>query len=56
VGPFLADPKDDLVIEVSVASQNRSVITFNLKDFGSVTQFGIKAETPGDFLNRIVRT
>ena len=51
--PFLMDPKDDLVVEVSVASQSTSIITFNLKDFSSVTQFGIRAETPGDFLDRI---
>lgn len=51
--PCLKDPKDDLVVEVAVASQSSSIITFNIKDFGPVVQFGIKAETPGEFLDRL---
>jgi putative PIN family toxin of toxin-antitoxin system len=51
--PYLNDPKDDLVLEVAVASQSSAIITFNLKDFVSVSKFGLKALTPGDFLGEI---
>ncbi len=51
--PLLKDPKDDLLVEVAVASQSSSIITFNVKDFAPVSQFGIKVETPGEFLERI---
>lgn len=51
--PYLNDPKDDLVLEVAVASQSSAIITFNLSDFAPVTKFGLKAQTPGDFLGEI---
>jgi len=51
--PFLKDPKDDLVLELAVASQSSAIITFNLRDFARVTQFGLKALTPGEFLGEI---
>lgn len=51
--PLLKDPKDDLVLEVGVASQSYAVITFNLGDFVPTRQFGLKALTPGQFLEEI---
>lgn len=51
--PLLKDPKDDLVLEVAVASQSSVIVTFNLKDFHPCTQFGIKAKRPADFLREI---
>lgn len=51
--PFLKYPKDDLVLEVAVASRSSSIITFNEKDFAGVEQFGIKVETPGRFLGQL---
>ncbi|MBF0226868.1 MAG: PIN domain-containing protein [Desulfobacterales bacterium] len=52
--PWLIDPKDDMVLEVAVASQNSYIVTHNLKDFKGVEQyFGITPVTPGKFLNII---
>jgi len=48
--PFLRDPKDDLVLEVAVASRSRYIVTFNTRDFRGVHEYGIKAVTPSEFL------
>ncbi|HIO60966.1 MAG TPA: putative toxin-antitoxin system toxin component, PIN family, partial [Deltaproteobacteria bacterium] len=31
--PFLKDPKDDHVLEVAIASQTKTIVTQNIKDF-----------------------
>ena len=51
--PYLKDPKDDHVLEVAVASKTKIIVTHNLKDFKGVGKFGIKAITPGNFLEVI---
>ena len=51
--PFLRDPKDDHILEVAVASQVKTIVTHNLKDFKKVGYFGIQAIAPKDFLNEI---
>lgn len=52
--PWLADPKDDMVLEVAVASQSRYIVTHNLRDFRGVEKnFGITPVTPGKFLHII---
>lgn len=48
--PFLRDPKDDLVLELAVASQSAQIITYNIKDFAGSERFGIHAIKPADFL------
>ena len=48
--PLLKDPKDDLVLEVAVASQSRYIVTFNIKDFKGCEKFGIEALTPQEFM------
>jgi len=48
--PFLRAPKDDLVLEVAVESESKTIITFNQRDFKGVEKFGIRAVTPRDFL------
>jgi putative PIN family toxin of toxin-antitoxin system len=50
--PFLKDPKDDMVLELSVAAQVRFIITHNLRYFRGIEAFGKEAITPRDFLNR----
>lgn len=50
--PFLKDPKDDMVLEVAVASGARTIITSNKRDFGGVDQFGIRALTPIEYLTK----
>ncbi len=52
--PWLGDPKDDMVLEVAVASQSRYIVTHNLRDFRGVEKyFGITPVTPGKFLHII---
>jgi len=51
--PFLPDPKDDMVLELAVASQARYVVTYNGKDFAAAERFGIQAVTPKAFLDVI---
>ncbi len=51
--PYLKDPKDDHVLEVAVASKTKTIVTHNLKDFRGVGKFGIKAISPGNFLEVI---
>jgi len=48
--PFLPDPQDDMVLEVAVEAGCEMIITFNLRDFVGVEQFGLRAITPGRFL------
>jgi len=52
--PWLGDPKDDMILELAVASESRYIITHNLKDFRGIEEhFGITPVTPGKFLNII---
>ena len=51
--PYLKDPKDDHVLEVAVASKTKTIVTHNIKDFKGVSKFGIKAITPGNYLEGI---
>jgi putative PIN family toxin of toxin-antitoxin system len=48
--PCLRDPKDDMVLELAVASQCTHILTFNTADFGGVDRFGLTALWPADFL------
>ena len=48
--PFLRDAKDDMVLEVAVEARCAYIVTFNLRDFVGVKQFGLRAITPGQFL------
>src|SRR3982750_2668621 len=41
--PALRDPKDDFVLELAVESNCNFIITFNVKDFAGIEQFGIRA-------------
>ena len=51
--PFLKDPKDDMVLEVAVASGCSHIVTFNEKDFAGSEQFGVHIVTPQMFLAEI---
>ena len=48
--PFLRDPKDDMVLELAVSAQCDFIVTFNIRDFSGIEQFGLKAVTPQEFL------
>jgi len=51
--PGLPDPKDDMVLELAVASRARYIVTYNGKDFAAAERFGIQAVTPKAFLDVI---
>lgn len=51
--PYLPDPKDDMVLELAVKAGCDSVVTYNLRDFAGIEQFGLKAITPAEFLKSI---
>ena len=48
--PFLPDPKDDLVLELAVASGSAAIITYNVRDFAGIAQFNLRALRPVEFL------
>ncbi len=51
--PFLKDEKDDMVLELAVASKSDFIFTFNKKDFVGVEKFGIQTLTPKTILEKI---
>ena len=51
--PFLKDPKDDHILEVAVASQTKTIVTHNTKDFSGIDKFEIRPKTPGQLLEEI---
>jgi putative PIN family toxin of toxin-antitoxin system len=52
--PLLHDSKDDMILELAVASKSDFIVTFNINDFqGAKERFAIKAITPGEFLRKI---
>jgi putative PIN family toxin of toxin-antitoxin system len=53
--PFLRDPKDDMVLELAVASGCQYIVTFNERHFVGCEQFGVEVVTPKVFLQRIGR-
>jgi putative PIN family toxin of toxin-antitoxin system len=48
--PILPDTKDDMVLELAVASRASSIVTYNTKDFALARTFGIEVLTPETFL------
>jgi len=51
--PLLRDPKDDMVLELAVASESEFIVTYNKKDFRGVERFGISIVTAQEFLQII---
>ncbi len=52
--PILPDPKDDMVLEVAVASRATHIVTFNHKDLKAASQFGINVLPPSKFIKLIL--
>ena len=48
--PQLPNAADDLVLEIAVTGQCDTVVTFNQRHFVGSDQFGIRAQTPAEFL------
>jgi len=51
--PYLRDPKDDMILELAVASSCDFVITHNLKDFRGSEAHGVQSIGPREFIQRI---
>jgi len=51
--PQLADPKDDHILELAVASGQTPIITHNTRHFRDATTFGVKVMTPKKLLGRL---
>lgn len=51
--PILRDPRDEMVLEVAVKAQCQHIITFNIRDFAGIEQFGLTVLTPSLFLRQI---
>ncbi len=51
--PLLPDPKDDLILELAVASRSSCIVTYNQRDFMKADLFGIEVVTPEELLGRI---
>jgi putative PIN family toxin of toxin-antitoxin system len=51
--PFLTDPSDDMVLELAVEAGCKYIVTFNVRHFKRVEQFGVSAVTPREFLKLI---
>ncbi|MBL9192564.1 MAG: putative toxin-antitoxin system toxin component, PIN family [Opitutaceae bacterium] len=49
--PLLPDPKDDMVLELAVASEARYLVTFNAGDFRPAAAFQLRVVTPAQFLS-----
>ena len=48
--PLLVDSKDDLVLELAVASRSRYIVTHNVGHFRPAIAFNVKAIRPSEFL------
>ena len=54
--PQLRDPGDETVLETAVNGQAEALVTFNVRDFGSVPErFGIEVMIPREAIWRIRR-
>jgi predicted nucleic acid-binding protein len=51
--PLIRDPKDDMVLELAVASNAEFIVTYNKADFKGSEHFGIKTITPKELLTKI---
>jgi predicted nucleic acid-binding protein len=54
--PFLSDPDDDMIVELSFAANCRFIVTHNIQDFRGCEKLGIEAVTPRDFLKIVTES
>lgn len=48
--PFLPDAGDEFILELAIAAGADYIVTYNKKDFGGASEFGIEVVTPFEFL------
>jgi predicted nucleic acid-binding protein len=51
--PHLRDSQDDMVVELAVSAGCTQIVTYNVRDFVGVEQFGIEVITPRDLLIKL---
>jgi putative PIN family toxin of toxin-antitoxin system len=51
--PILNDPKDDMILDLAVRANCQYIVTYNIRDFTGVNQFGIQAVNALEFLKTI---
>ena len=51
--PILNDPKDDMILDLTVRANCQYIVTYNIRDFSGVNQFGIQVVTAQEFLKII---
>jgi putative PIN family toxin of toxin-antitoxin system len=51
--PMLKDPKDEMVLELAVASGCKNIMTFNHQDFTRAESLGVKTISPLQFLTTL---
>lgn len=51
--PYLKDPFDDHVLEVTIQSNASTIVTYNKKDFKEAENLGLKILTPKEFLETL---
>lgn len=51
--PCLPDANDDMVLELAVAAQVQRIVSFNAKDLGPASRFGIEVVTPKIMLEEL---
>jgi predicted nucleic acid-binding protein len=54
--PQLRDPGDEMVLEAAVNGRAEALVTFNVRDFGTVpARFGIEVMVPREAIGRMRR-
>ena len=48
--PFLKDIKDDMILELAVASESKYIVSHNVRDFRGSEKFGIEVLKPQEIL------
>ena len=48
--PQLSDAADDLVLEIAVTGRCDTIVTFNRRPFAGSDRFGVRIQTPAEFL------
>ncbi len=51
--PYVRDSRDDMVLELAVASESKYIVTYNRRDFRGSEHFGICVVSPHQFLTTI---
>ena len=51
--PALTDPRDEFILELSVAAGCGAIVTHNIRDFAGAAELRVKVLTPAAFLTSV---